>query len=124
MVRDNLARDGISLTLGRRLYRGLVFGLMVGLAASGLGAIPALFIQSIFVSEAQRCLEAIEQHQAGGDIVLTCPDEFADPPVWLPVLIIAGSASMGIAGGFGYGFLVTSSSRRPYGRVEQSWLPF
>ena len=76
------------LTLGRRLYRGFAFAVIVGLASAALSAVPALFIQSIFVAEAQRCIEAIEMAAGGGDVELRCIDEFTDPPVWMPLAVV------------------------------------
>ncbi len=114
-----------ALSIGRRLYRGFAFALIVGLAGAGLSAVPALFIQSIFVGEAQRCIEAIEKAEAGGDVTLTCPDEFTDPPVWLPVIMVIGGAAIGAAGGLAYG--VISPGRRTRGSTppgESPWLPF
>ena len=111
--------------IGRRLYRGFAFAIIVGLAGAGLSGVPALFIQSIFVGEAQRCIEAIEMAEAGGDVTLTCPDEFTDPPVWLPVIMVAGGAALGAAGGFAYG--IVSPGRRARGSAppaESPWLPF
>ncbi len=111
--------------IGRRLYRGFAFALIVGLAGAGLSGVPALFIQSIFVGEAQRCIEAIEMAEAGGDVTLTCPDEFTDPPVWLPVIMVVGGAALGAAGGLAYG--IASPGRRVRGSTppaESPWLPF
>ena len=111
--------------IGRRLYRGFAFALIVGLAGAGLSGVPALFIQSIFVGEAQRCIEAIEMAEAGGDVTLTCPDEFTDPPVWLPVIMVVGGAALGAVGGLAYG--ITSPGRRARGSTppaESPWLPF
>ena len=85
--------------IGRRLYRGFTFALIVGMAGAGLSGVPALFLQSIFVGEAQRCIEAIEVAEAGGDVILTCPDEFTNPPVWLPVIMVVGGAALGATGG-------------------------
>ena len=112
-------------SIGRRLYRGFAFALIVGMTGAGLSGIPALFLQSIFVGEAQRCIEAIEKAEAGGDVTLTCLDEFADPPVWLPVIMVAGGAALGAAGGLAYG--LASPGRRARGSTpaeESSWLPF
>lgn len=109
-------------TAGRRLYRALVFALIVGAAGAALGAVPALFVQSIFIGEAQRCIEAIERAEAGADITLTCPDAFTDPPVWIPPVMVAGGAFMGAAGGFGYGFMATRARRDL--SAERPWLPF
>ena len=111
--------------IGRRLYRGFAFALIVGLAGAGLSGVPALFIQSIFVGEAQRCIEAIEMAEAGGDVTLTCPDEFTDPPVWLPVIMVVGGAALGAVGGLAYG--IASPGRRVRGSTppaESPWLPF
>lgn len=111
--------------IGRRLYRGFAFALIVGLAGAGLSGVPALFIQSIFVGEAQRCIEAIEKAEAGADVILTCTDEFTDPPVWLPVIMIAGGAALGAAGGFGYGLLAPGRRARGFApEKETQWLPF
>ena len=51
--------------IGRRLYRGFAFALIVGLAGAGLSGVPALFIQSIFVGEAQRCIEGHRDGRGG-----------------------------------------------------------
>ena len=111
--------------IGRRLYRGFAFALIVGLAGAGLSGVPALFIQSVFVAEAQRCIEAIETADAGGDVTLTCPDQFTDPPVWLPIALVAGGGALGAAGGFAYGMV--APGRRARGSAppaEPPWLPF
>ncbi len=111
--------------IGRRLYRGVAFAIIVGLAGAGLSGVPALFLQSVFVAEAQRCIEAIEVAEAGGDVTLTCPDQFADPPVWLPIALVAGGAAIGTIGGLAYGIL--SPGRRARGSApvsEPPWLPF
>ena len=111
--------------VGRRLYRGFAFALIVGLVGAGLSGVPALFIQSIFVGEAQRCIEAIEMAEAGGDVTLTCTDEFTDPPVWLPVIVVVGGAALGAVGGLAYG--IASPGRRARSSTppaESPWLPF
>lgn len=114
--------DGI----GWRLYRGAAFALIAGLAGSGLSGIPALFLQSVFVSEAQRCTEAIERAEAGeGDAALTCSDEFTDPPVWLPVTMLVGGGVMGAVGGFAYGILSPGRrARNVAAPPAPPWLPF
>ena len=112
-------------SIGRRLYRGFAFALIVGLAGAGLSGVPALFLQSVFVGEAQRCIEAIEIAEAGGDVILTCPDEFTDPPVWLPVIMVAGGAALGAAGGLAYGIASPGRRARSSTRAEEPpWLPF
>ena len=109
---------------GRRLYRGVAFAVFVGVAGAALSAVPALFVQSIFVSELERCEEAIRRVEAGGDAPLNCIDEFRDPPVWLPPSIVAGGLIIGALGGFGYGFAAPRG--RPGSREgpESPWLPF
>lgn len=108
---------------GRRLYRGVAFAVFVGVAGAALSAVPALFVQSIFVSELQRCDEAIRRVEAGGEAPLNCIDEFRDPPVWLPPSIVVGGLVIGALGGFGYGF---AAPRGPKGREgpDAQWLPF
>ena len=83
-------------TVGRRIYRGLVFALMVGAAGAAVSAVPALFIQSIFVGEAQRCEEAERKDIAvGGEVLTDCAQVFTDTPVWLPATLIVGGAVTG-----------------------------
>lgn len=111
--------------IGRRLYRGIAFALIVGLAGAGLSGVPALFLQSVFVGEAQRCIEAIEKAEAGGDVTLTCPDLFVAPPVWLPVIMVAGGAVLGAVGGLVYGLASPGrGARGPRPPEQSSWLPF
>src|SRR5690606_27735541 len=50
-----------TLRMGRRLYRGIVFALFVGIAAAALSAVPSLFVQSVFVVESERCADAQRQ---------------------------------------------------------------
>lgn len=113
-----------ALTLSRRLYRGLLFAAFIGAAGAGLAAVPALFVQSIFVGEAQRCNEAIIQAEAGADIPLNCVDEFRDPPVWLPPAIVLGGVVIGVAGGFGYGVASPKPRSRNRAGPDAPWLPF
>lgn len=110
--------------IGRRVYRGIAFALIVGLAGAGLSGVPALFLQSVFVAEAQRCIEAIEIAEAGGDVTLTCPDQFIDPPVWLPVILFAGGGAIGAVGGLAYGVLSPGRRARERTPAEPPWLPF
>ena len=112
-------------SLARRCYRGLVFALVVGAVGAALSAVPSLFIQSIFVGEAQRCIEAQKKDIAiSGEIQTNCAEASADAPVWLPPAIIAGGALIGFVGGFGYGFVGPRPAPRPGDRREESWLPF
>ena len=110
--------------MGRRLYRGLAFALMVGVAGAAVSAVPGLFLQSVFVGETQRCLEAQRKDIAvSGEISTDCAEGLADAPVWLPVVMIAAGGAVGIAGGFGYGFFQPSLRGRAAER-EEAWLPF
>ena len=110
----------------RRVYRGFVFAIIVGLVGAGLATIPGLFIQSIFVGEAQRCIEAQRIDMAvRGYIETECGQDFVDPPIWLPVAVIIGGAGIGSAGGLTYGLASPSSvPRRRTGSLERPWLPF
>ena len=117
---------GTAASVGRRIYRGLVFALMVGAAGAAISAVPALFIQSIFVGEAQRC-EAAERKDVavGGEVQTDCAEELRDTPVWLPVTLIIGGGAAGALGGFGYGFIGPRSSLAGGPRArEERWLPF
>ena len=110
--------------MGRRLYRGLVFALMVGVAGAVVSAVPGLFLQSVFVGETQRCLEAQRKDIAvSGEIITDCAEAVADAPVWLPVVMIVAGGAVGFGGGFGYGFFQPSLRGRGPKR-EESWLPF
>ncbi len=110
--------------MGRRLYRGLVFALMVGVAGAAVSAVPGLFLQSVFVGETQRCLEAQRKDLAvSGEITTDCAEAVADAPVWLPVVMIAAGGAVGLAGGFGYGFFQPPLRGRARDR-EEAWLPF
>ncbi|MQF85913.1 MAG: hypothetical protein FI734_00380 [SAR202 cluster bacterium] len=108
-----------------RFFRGLKFSLIAGIAGLALSAVPALFIQSVFVAEAQRCIEAIEISNAGGNTSTKCIDEFTDPPVWLPPIILLGGAIIGTTGGLGYGIFIQprGSKTSRYSEPER-WLPF
>ena len=108
-----------------KFCRGIKFSLIVGIAGLAISAVPALFIQSVFVAEAQRCIEAIEIFEAGGNVSTRCIDEFADPPVWLPPIIVIGGGIIGTLGGLGYGIfapLRTKKFRRSM--TSEGWLPF
>ncbi len=110
--------------MGRRLYRGLVFALMVGVAGAAVSAVPGLFLQSVFVGETQRCLDAQRKDIAiSGEIETDCDEALADAPIWLPVVMTVAGGAVGFAGGFGYGFFSSSLRGRSEGRGE-AWLPF
>ena len=119
-------RATVGQGVGRRIYRGLAFALMVGGTAAAISAVPALFIQSIFVGEAQRCEEAERKDIAvSGEVRTDCAQEFADAPFWLPTTLIVSGAAAGAVGGFGYGFIrPRSSPASGPGATEEPWLPF
>lgn len=113
------------LTLGRRLYRGVFFALLAGFVGAGMSVIPALFVQSIFIGNIQRCEAQQQQDLAVYDeIRTTCADDLSEQPTWLPAVIIASGGAMGVAGGFGYGYVSPSGVPRRNGEVERSYLPF
>jgi len=113
------------VTLGRRIYRGFFFALVVGLAGAGLSVIPSLFVQSIFIVEAQRCFTAQETDIAAtGEIQTTCGDDFVGAPTWMPPMLVLGGGVFGLVGGFWYGFVAPKSAPRHARDREQTWLPF
>lgn len=113
------------IRMGRRVYRGIAFAILVGLAAAGLAAVPSLFVQSIFVVEAERCTEAQQRDIAAtGQVQTDCGDFVASAPVWLPIAVVVGGAGVGVLGGFAYGFVSPSSIPRTPRGVERPWLPF
>ena len=99
----------------RRLINGLMFALMVGVMAALVSVIPALFIQTIFISEAERCDQLMRTEAAAFDEVrTTCEEDLGDAPFWFPTVIIWTGASLGALGGFGYGMF-----RPPRGGRQQ-----
>jgi hypothetical protein len=110
---------------GRRLYRAVVFAVMVGVVGAGMSVIPALFVQSIFIGNAQRC-EEVQGFELAADGVITtnCAENLSSTPNWLPITIVAGGGIMGLVGGFGYGFLIPPGASRRREDEEPSWLPF
>ena len=102
--------------VGRRLYRGLAFALLVGVVGAAISGAPALFLPTAFMQESQRCADAAEAALAQGAEPPVCADEFA----WLPLLLLLGGGAVGAAGGFAYG--VASPNRRA--SRETPWLPF
>jgi hypothetical protein len=109
----------------RRLYRAVVFAIMVGAVGAGMSVIPALFVQSIFIGNAQRC-EEVQRFElaADGEITTDCAENLSSTPKWLPVTIVVGGGIIGLVGGFGYGFLVPPGASRRREDEEPSWLPF
>ena len=108
------------LTRGRRLYRGLIFAIMVGVVGAGLSIIPALFVQAIFVGEQQREFDIATT----GEIITQCADDLSDQPVWLPVALIAGGGLAGMVGGMGYGYASPAAPARRFEEGDDSYLPF
>lgn len=108
--------------IGRRLYRGIVFALIVGAAGAALGGAPALFLQSLFNEETQRCAEAVLDAEERGVEAPVCGDEFLAPPAWLPLSLLWGGAAVGAFGGLAYG--IAAPGRRASPEREPQWLPF
>ena len=110
---------------GRRLYRAVVFAIMVGAVGAGMSVIPALFVQSIFIGNAQRC-EEVQRFELAADGVITtsCAENLSSTPEWLPPTIVAGGGIMGLLGGFGYGLLVPPGAAARREDEKPSWLPF
>jgi len=114
------------LTPGRRAYRALIFAAIVGVVSAGMSVMPALFVQSIFIGNSQRCEDQQEIDMAAyGEIRTVCAEILNSTPRWLPPTIIAGGGLFGILGGAAYGYISpTPVARRREDREEQSWLPF
>ena len=109
----------------KRLVSSLVLALVAGALATFVSVLPALFIQSVFIGEAQRCEDQIRFEEAAFDETRTqCEEELGGTPFWFPILIIAVGGVLGGIGGFAYGMVRTS----PRGRQPQSpsrpYLPF
>ena len=114
-----------SMSVGRRLYRGVAFALLVGFVGAALSVIPGLFVQSIFVGNAQRC----EEQQrfdviVEGKIITNCGEQQSDTPTWLPPTIIAGGGMLGLLGGFIYGIMAPATATGRREAQQPPWLPF
>lgn len=113
------------MSVGRRLYRGVIFALLVGFVGAAMSVVPGLFVQSIFIGNAQRCeeqqrLDVIVE----GEILTDCGEQQSDTPTWLPPTIIVGGGLTGLLGGFAYGFVSPASGSGRNNRREPPWLPF
>ena len=122
---DTNSQTARTMSVGRRLYRGVVFALLVGFVGAAFSVIPGLFVQSIFVGNAQRC----EEQQrfdviVEGKIVTNCGEQQSDTPTWLPPTIIAGGGMIGLLGGFIYGIISPSSGAGRKEAQQPPWLPF
>ena len=111
-------------TLGRRIYRGVFFALLVGFVGAAMSVIPGLFVQSVFSGNVQRCESLAEQDLAAGETRTSCLEEAADDPTWLPQAIIAGGGIVGLLGGFGYGFVSPASAGSKGSPQQRPYLPF
>ena len=112
-----------TIQMSRRLYRGIAFALLVGVAGALLSAVPSLFVQSVFVVENERCLEA-QQSPVTSQQAQDCAEMLAEAPVWLPLVVLAGGAAIGVIGGFTYGFVAPKPAVRRGAEYEGRWLPF
>ena len=113
------------LSRGKRVYRGVIFGLMIGVVGAGLSIGPALFVQAIFIGNIQRCEQQREfDIAATGAVETNCAEDFADQPEWLPPALIAGGGLMGLLGGFGYGFASPAPAPKRLEDRDETWLPF
>ena len=123
---DDAGRTKRPLTRGRRVYRGLFFAFIVGVVSAGLSVMPALFVQSIFIGNAQQCEGQQELDMAAfGEIRTNCAELLSDTPRWSPPIIIAGGGLFGVIGGATYGYVSpTAVAKRRQDREQQSWLPF
>lgn len=96
----------MNFAIPRRLFNGLVFGLLFGIIALGVSIVPGLFIQTVFISEVERCDHLVVFEEAAFDEVrTTCNEDLNEAPFWFPTLIIWTGASLGTIGGFAYGAL-------------------
>jgi hypothetical protein len=97
----------------RRTARGITIAILVGFMATGMSIAPALFIQSVFLGSAQRCIDQQEFEEAALDQVeTTCEAQLGGTPFWFPPIIIAVGGTAGVVGGFLYGFFSNPVSRR------------
>jgi hypothetical protein len=98
---------------------------MVGATGVVLSTVPSLFIQSIYIGEAQRCQDAQQEDLIlTGEIETNCAENLNAAPVWLPPTIIIVGALMGAIGGFSYGVFAPKSVPGRKTERAQSWLPF
>ena len=92
------------LSPARRLLNSIIMAVGVGAVSAGVALAPALFIQAVFIGEAQRCAAQIAFEQAANDeVTTTCAEDLADPPFWFPTLIVGIAGGLGAIGGFAYG---------------------
>ncbi|MEK9658766.1 MAG: hypothetical protein VW450_02335 [Chloroflexota bacterium] len=114
-----------SLTLGRRIYRAVFFGLLVGLTGTAVAVLPALFVQSAFVQDTERCERQQQADlESSGQVQTDCAELLAETPVWLPPVILAAGALVGVLGGGAYGFIAPQSAGRASVQPGGRWLPF
>jgi len=125
MTAQPMAAAKHPMTVGKRLYRGLFFAILVAIVGAGSAVIPALFVQSAFTGSLEYCSQ---QQQSDlnlyGEVRTTCEQDIQDEPKWLPVALIAAGATVGLLGGFGYGFVSPRSGAPRDGETPRSWLPF
>lgn len=110
--------------LVRRFRRGMLLALLVGIIATMVSAVPALFFQSMFIGQAERCDKQQRFEQAALDSIETrCEEQLGSFPFWLTPSIIVGGGVVGILGGLIYGLVTVPEGRKPR-RDPSQWLPF
>jgi hypothetical protein len=104
-----------NLSTAKRVLHGIVTAIVVGAVSTGVALAPALFIQAVFIGEAQRCATQVAFEQAANDeVTSTCVEDLTDPPLWFPTLIAGVGGGFGVIGGFIYG--VTRPSQKKHRR--------
>ena len=87
--------------------------MVAGTLTDLVAVLPALFIQAVFIGEAQRCEDQMRFEEAAFDEVQTaCEEELGETPVWFPSLIIGVGGGIGALGGLAYGLLGSSRPGR------------
>lgn len=98
--------------------------MVVGGLTALVSVLPALFIQAVFIGEAQRCADQMRFEEAAFDEVQTaCEEELGETPFWFPAVIIGVGGGVGALGGLAYGLLWSSRPGRPQA-PRRRYLPF
>jgi hypothetical protein len=101
----NTSSDGVAtISTTKRCLNGIITAVVVGAVSTGVALAPALFIQAVFIGEAQRCATQVAfEKAANGEVTSTCVEDLTDPPLWFPTLIAGAGGGLGLIGGFVYG---------------------